>query len=59
MISSEDDIFLPPSLTEGMEDYLPDLEKRVIAECGHWTQAEKPEELSRLLIDWLNRKFRR
>jgi len=56
MISSEDDIFLPPSLAEGMEHYLPDLEKQIIAECGHWTQAENPEELNRLMLDWLMRK---
>jgi pimeloyl-ACP methyl ester carboxylesterase len=57
MISSEDDIFLPPSLAEGMEHYLPDLEKQIIAECGHWTQAENPEELNRLMLDWLMRKI--
>jgi pimeloyl-ACP methyl ester carboxylesterase len=59
MISAEDDIFLPPALTEGMEEYLPDLEKCLIPECGHWTQAEKPEEVNRLIIDWLARKFSR
>jgi len=57
MISSEDDIFLPPSCAEGMEQYVADLERRLIPECGHWTQAEKPEELNALLIDWLQRKF--
>jgi hypothetical protein len=23
----------------------------------HWTQQEKPEELNRLMIDWLQRRF--
>jgi pimeloyl-ACP methyl ester carboxylesterase len=57
MISAADDIVLPPSMTEGMEAYVPDLEKHVIANCGHWTQQEKPDELNALLIDWLKRRF--
>jgi pimeloyl-ACP methyl ester carboxylesterase len=57
MVSAEDDIFLPPELAEGMEKYVPDLEKSLIPECGHWTQVEKPDEVNRLLIDWLVRRF--
>ena len=30
----------------------------MIAGCGHWTQQEKPEELNRLLVDWLTRRFK-
>lgn len=57
MISSEDDIFLPPELSEGMEQYVPDLERHVIPCCGHWTQTERPEELNRLMLEWLRRRF--
>ena len=57
MISAEDDIFLPPNLTDGIEEYLPDLEKHCIRQCGHWTQAEKPVELNDLILDWLRRRF--
>lgn len=57
MISAEDDVVLSPAMTAGMEKYVPDLEKHVIAGCGHWTQQEKPEELNRLIIDWLGRRF--
>ncbi|TIO78839.1 MAG: alpha/beta hydrolase [Mesorhizobium sp.] len=56
MIGAEDDVVLPPSMMEGMDTYVPDLEKHVIANCGHWTTQEKPEELNRLLIDWLTRR---
>lgn len=59
MISAEDDIFLPPVLTAGMEDYCADLEKNIIPACGHWTQAEKSEEVNRLIIEWLSKKFPR
>ncbi len=57
MISAEDDIFLPPETTQGMEAYIPDLEKRLIPQCGHWAQTEKPEEVNALLCDWLRRRF--
>lgn len=57
MISAADDVVLSPAMTAGMEQYVPDLEKHIIADCGHWTQAEKPEELNRLMVDWLKRRF--
>jgi len=57
MISAADDIVLRPELTVGMENHIPDLEKHVIADCGHWTQSEKPDELNRLMVDWLKRRF--
>jgi len=29
----------------------------MIAGCGHWTQQEKPAELTAIMIDWLSRRF--
>ena len=57
MISAADDVVLRPEMTEGMEEFVPDLEKHIIADCGHWTQQEKPDELNKLIIDWLNKRF--
>ena len=57
MIEVTDDPSGPPGCTEPMRPYIADLEKAVIEDCGHWTQHEKPEELSRIMIDWLSRKF--
>ncbi|MBX3493391.1 MAG: alpha/beta hydrolase [Parvibaculum sp.] len=57
MISAADDIVLRPELTAGMENHIPDLEKHVIADCGHWTQSEKPAELNALMTGWLKRRF--
>lgn len=57
MIMAEDDVVLPPSLTDGMERFVPDLERALIADCGHWTQQEKPEETNRIMIEWLTRRF--
>ncbi len=57
MISAADDMVLRPELTEGMEKHIADLEKHIIPDCGHWTQAEQPEALNRLLTGWLTRRF--
>ncbi|HEY1838080.1 MAG TPA: alpha/beta hydrolase [Rhizomicrobium sp.] len=57
MIMAEDDVVLPPSLTENMELHVPDLERVLIKNCGHWTQQEHPEETSGAIIDWLKRRF--
>jgi len=29
----------------------------LIKGSGHWTQQEKPEETSRVILDWLARRF--
>jgi len=57
MIMAELDQVLPPSTADGMEALIPDLEKRLIEDCGHWTQHEKPHELNSILADWLGRRF--
>lgn len=56
-VGAEDDVVLPPSSANGMERFISDLEKHTIEDCGHWTQQEKPEELNRVIIEWLKRKF--
>lgn len=58
MVTSEWDLALPPAMASGMPALVPDLETVMIPECGHWTQQEKPEELNRILVDWLGRRFR-
>ncbi|HEV2652969.1 MAG TPA: alpha/beta hydrolase [Rhizomicrobium sp.] len=57
MIMAEDDVVLSPAMADGMEKYVPDLEKALIKDCGHWTQQEHPEQVNRILIDWLNKRF--
>jgi pimeloyl-ACP methyl ester carboxylesterase len=55
MISAANDPVLTPMMTEGMEERVPDLEKVVIADCGHWTQQERPEETTATMLRYLTR----
>jgi pimeloyl-ACP methyl ester carboxylesterase len=57
MVTAEHDPVLRPELAEAMRELVPDVEIVNIAGCGHWTQQEKPAELSRIMIDWLTRRF--
>ncbi len=57
MVSAANDVVLRPSMANGMDAHVPDLEKHVVADCWHWTPEEKPEELNRLAISWLTRRF--
>ena len=57
MIMAEDDVVLTPAMADGMERFVPDLEKVLIRHCGHWTQQEHPEETNRAIIGWLKRRF--
>ncbi|MDA1370553.1 MAG: alpha/beta hydrolase [Proteobacteria bacterium] len=56
-IGAENDVILPPSSADGMEDFITDLEKYTVMDSGHWTQQEKPDEVNRVIIEWLNRKI--
>ena len=57
MVTAEWDAALPPAMADGMPALCSDLERVDIAECGHWTQQEKPAELSQAMIGWLRKKF--
>lgn len=59
MIMAENDAVLPPSAADGMERLVPDLEKVLVRDSGHWTQQEKPQEVSDTLIEWHRRRFGR
>ncbi|MEO8926444.1 MAG: alpha/beta hydrolase [Caulobacteraceae bacterium] len=57
MVMAEKDAVLPPSAADGMEAFVPDLEKMLIKDSGHWTQQEKPDEVNAVILDWLDRRF--
>jgi microsomal epoxide hydrolase/non-specific protein-tyrosine kinase len=56
-VGAELDLFLPPESADGMEAIVPDLEKRVIPDCGHWVMWEQPGALNAHILDWLRRRF--
>lgn len=57
MISAELDVMLPPSHADWMRATMPDLEFHVLEGVGHWAQWEAPDDVNRLLVDWLERRF--
>ena len=57
MVTAERDRALPPMMAQSMPERISDLEMHMIEGCGHWTQQEKPEELNRLMRDFLKRRF--
>ena len=56
MISAREDLFLPPETTSHMDEIIPDLERHIIENCGHWVMWEQPKILNALLLDWLSRR---
>jgi pimeloyl-ACP methyl ester carboxylesterase len=55
MISAENDPVLTPAMAEGMEERVPNLEKVLIRDCGHWTQQERPDETNAAMLAYLRR----
>jgi pimeloyl-ACP methyl ester carboxylesterase len=52
-IAAEDDVVVSPEQIDAMTPFIPDLTCHVLERCGHWSQQEKPDEVNRILIDWL------
>lgn len=40
-----------------MPAWVPDLEQHLLDDCGHWLQSEQPDEVNRLLLDFLERRY--
>lgn len=57
-VGAEDDIFLPVEYANRMDQWVPDLERHVVADSGHWLMWEQPDALNTRMIDWLNRRFK-
>ena len=57
MVTAEWDAVLPPAMAASMPERIDDLDTIMIEKCGHWTQQDKPAELSRIMLNWLTRRF--
>ncbi len=56
IIWGEDDPFLGRELTEGLDRFISGrISIRFIPRCGHWVQQEAPEEVNRILLEFLGR----
>ncbi len=55
MIMADGDPVLSPAMAEGMEERVPDLEKVLIQDCGHFTQQEQPAATSAAMLGYLSR----
>ncbi len=55
MISAAGDVVLTPAMADGMEARVPNVEKIVIENCGHWTQQERPRETTDAMLGYLRR----
>jgi len=53
MISPEDDLLLPPNLTDPMPDMIPDLNRVTIPDCSHWAMWEQPDAVATAILEWL------
>lgn len=56
-VGAELDVFLPPSGADGMERIVPNLEKAIVKNCGHWVMWERPDRLNEIMLAWLRKKF--
>ncbi len=54
LIWGERDAFLSPRLTEGLEQWAPNLRVERIANASHWVQNDAPERVNELILDFLS-----
>ena len=52
-IGAVDDLIIAPEHIEAMRPLVTDLEIHMLEHCGHWSQQEKPDEVNRLILEWL------
>jgi pimeloyl-ACP methyl ester carboxylesterase len=52
MLMAEHDPVLPPSMADGIANYVPNVTVKYL-DCGHWTQQEAPAETNRFMLNFL------
>ena len=52
-IGAVDDVVIGLQHIEGMKPLVDDLTVHMLDDCGHWTQQERPDDVNRLMLDWL------
>jgi len=57
MITAELDRACPPEIAVAMPELCETYEQLDLMGCGHWSQQERPGEVSEALLDWMGRHF--
>jgi len=52
-IGAVDDVVIDLARVDAMKPLVRDLEIHMLDNCGHWSQQERPDDVNRLMIDWL------
>ncbi len=52
-IGAVNDLIIAPEHIEGMKQLVRNLDIHMLEDCGHWSQQERPDEVNRLMIEWL------
>jgi len=52
-IGGVDDVVIAPEHIAAMRPLISNLTIEMLEPCGHWMQQERPEDINRLVIDWL------
>jgi pimeloyl-ACP methyl ester carboxylesterase len=54
MVTAQNDPVCPPSISDDLGDYCPNLTMYLVKTSGHWTQQEAPDEVNDVLLAWLS-----
>lgn len=52
-IGAVNDLIIAPEHIEGMKHLVRNLDIHMLEDCGHWSQQEHPDDVNRLMIEWL------
>lgn len=52
-IGAVDDVIIPLTQIDAMRPFVDDLTIEMLEPCGHWTQQERPDDVNRLMLEWL------
>ena len=53
-LHGENDGCIGASLSDGMENFFEDLQIKILPDCGHFLHLEKPEEVNKIILDFLS-----
>jgi len=53
-IGAADDVVVAPAHIDAMKPFVRNLTVEILEPCGHWTQQERPDDVNRLIMRWLD-----